>query len=324
MNGEELGIKRVCVYGIGGVGGVFGGKMANVLNSVEPNCEIYFVARGEHLQKIRKDGLILESAQYGTLICKPVQVTDNFAELPSMDLILMCVKSYDLDDAIRHISGYINEHTIIIPLLNGVDIYQRIRKTLSKGIVLPGCVYVGAYIAEPGKVNHSGGDLLIFGKDPRYPEIVPVAVIGLFKDTNINFRWFDNPYPAIWEKYLFIAAFGLVTAYSGKSIGEVMDDNELRDIVGRIMYEIYAIAIQEGVQLRDTIVTDSLEKAYQFHELRTSLQRDVEQKKQHNESDLFGGSIIRLGQQHGIPTPVTEMVYQYIQNFCNNPAPEYF
>lgn len=325
MIGDKSGIKRICIYGIGGVGGLFGGKMANSVKLAYSDYEIYFIARGEHFRKIRDQGLILESTQYGTLIAQPALVTDNFAELPAMDLILVCVKSYDLDNSINDISDYINDHTIIIPLLNGVDIYQRIRRILSKGIVMPGCVYVSSYIKEPGKVIHSGGDLLLFGKDPQYPEITPEAIFRLFNDTGINYQWFDNPDPVIWENFILIAAFGLVTAYSGKSMGEVLAERELHRILGRIMAEIYTIAIKEGVELRDTIVTDSLEKANKFsYALKTSLQRDVEQKKPKNESDLFGGSIMRLGQKHGVVTPVTKMIYQYIQNYCNNPVPEYF
>lgn len=310
----KTGLKRVCIYGIGGVGGAFGGKMANSAKIINSDYEIYFVARGEHLQKIRDQGLILESSQYGTLVCKPDLATDNFAELPRMDLILVAVKSYDLDDCIGQISNNINDQTMIIPLLNGVDIYQRIRRILSKGIVLPGCVYVGAYIQEPGKVIHSSGDLLIFGKDPQYPENTPEAVFKLFDDTGINHRWFDNPYPAIWEKYIFIAAFGLVTAYSGKSIGEVLAEKELRETVTQIMVEIHSLAVQEGVELKDSIVADTLEKASKFpYELKTSLQRDIEQKKQRNEIDIFADSIILMGQKYNIPTPVTEKAYHDIR-----------
>lgn len=310
----KTGLKRVCIYGIGGVGGAFGGKMTNSAKIINSDYEIYFVARGEHLQKIRDQGLILESSQYGTLVCKPDLATDNFAELPRMDLILVSVKSYDLDDCIGQISNNINHQTMIIPLLNGVDIYQRIRRILSKGIVFPGCVYVGAYIQEPGKVIHSSGDLLIFGKDPQYPEITPEAVFKLFDDTGINYRWFNNPYPAIWEKYIFIAAFGLVTAYSGKSIGEVLAEKELKETVTQIMVEIHSIAAREGVQLKDSIVADTLEKASKFpYDLKTSLQRDIEQKKQRNEIDIFAGSIIRMGQKYNIPTPVTEKAYHDIR-----------
>ena len=310
----KTGVKRVCIYGIGGVGGTFGGKMANSAQIINSDYEIYFVARGEHLQKIRDRGLILESSPYGTLVCQPTLATDNFAELPRMDLILVAVKSYDLDDCIGRIANHIDDQTMIIPLLNGVDIYQRIRRILSKGIVLPGCVYVGAYIQEPGKVIHSSGDLLIFGKDPQYPGITPEGIFKLFEDTGINYRWLDNPYPAIWEKYIFIAAFGLVTAYSGKSIGEVLAEKELKETVRQIMAEINSIAAREGVQLKDSIVADTLEKASKFpYDLKTSLQRDIEQKKQRNEIDIFGGSLIRLGQKHHIPTPVTEKVCHEIQ-----------
>ena len=103
--------------------------------------------------------------------------------------------------------------TVIIPLLNGVDIVERIRAILDKGIVLPACLYLGTHIESPGVINQSGGNgIIIFGPDPKYPEYSGENVKAFFQKTGIKYEWYDDPLPKIWEKYMFIAAFGLVTA----------------------------------------------------------------------------------------------------------------
>jgi 2-dehydropantoate 2-reductase len=213
------------------------------------------------------------------------------------------------------ISKNINEDTIILPLLNGVDIYYRIREKISKCIILPACVYVGTHIEKPGVVTQSGGDgKIIFGQDPEFPDYPVNYVVKLFNQLNINYEYQENSLPAIWEKYLFIASFGLVSAAYNKTLGEIMENNELKASVKIIMKEIVAIAEFEGVNLRKTIIADSLEKGNNFpYETTTSYHKDI-MKGKNNEGDLFGGTIIRLAKQYGVKTPVTEKLYSKIQN----------
>lgn len=305
-------ITSICVFGVGGVGGYFGGKIAHQLARINAgDRQMYFVARGQHLAVIQEKGLTLHTDEQRSLVCKPTLATDNFSELPEVDLIFVCVKSYDLDSAIEQISGRVGKDTIVIPLLNGADIYERIRSKMSTGLVLPACVFVGVHIEEPGVVAQKGGSgTILFGKDPQNPDVIPENVLEFFDYAGIKYQWIDDPRPAIWEKYIFIAPLALVTAYSGKVLGEVMEDQVLRGQVTDIMREVELIAKYEGVALRDTIVEESLNKASGFpYETKTSFQRDYEQAGKKNEADLFGGTIVRLGKKHGIPTPVAERIY---------------
>lgn len=308
-------IKRICIYGMGGVGGYFGGKVAhNLMKANDTLHEIYFIARGSHLREIKEKGLTLNTSEMEGMICKPTLATDSFETLPEFDLIFICVKSYDLDEVIMNINDKVKNDTVIIPLLNGVDVYDRIRSRLKKGIVLPACVYVGTHLERPGVVTQRGVEgVILTGKDPQYVEYVPEAVLQFLTYAGINYKWYDNPDTPIWEKFVFIAAFGLVTAAYGKTLGEVMADSGLKVIVNGIMNEICLIAEKAGVVLSETIVPDSLNKANNFpFEAKTSFQRDVEQKGKRHEGDLFGGTIVRMGKMYGVPTPVTEDVYRLI------------
>jgi 2-dehydropantoate 2-reductase len=317
MNDAVRNIKRICVYGVGGVGGFFAGKIVTKLvENQDNNYEVYVVARGEHLQQIKRHGLILKTPGGDTLTCKPDLAVKSLSETPGADLIIVCVKSYDLPAAVRDITDKAADKTVVLPLLNGVDIYERIRETLKTGIVLPACVYLSSVVEGPGVISHKGGNgLVIFGKDPVYPEFVPAWITEFFDYTGVNYTWADNSFPSIWEKYIFIASFALVTAYAGKTIGEVMADPKLTGEVKMIMEEVLSLAELEGIELRKSIVEESLSKANNFaFDTKTSYQRDIEQRNKNNEGDLFGGTIIRLGTKHGIPTRVTERIYSLITN----------
>ena len=309
-------IKIICIYGIGGVGGFFGGKIANEILKGKKDYEVHFVARGEHLRQIQTNGLILNTPEGKGIVCKPTRAVENFAQLPEADLIFVCVKSYDLQVAMKDISENCKNDAYIIPLLNGVDIYDRVREYLNDGIVFPACVYVGTAIEKPGTVTQSGGyGIIHLGKDPRHTEEIPNDLLAFFDEMGIKYQWYENSLPAIWEKFIFIAGFGLYTAYSGKVFGEIMSDENSKQEVRNVMSEIVVLAKAEGIELGETIVENSLNKANNFtFDTKTSYQRDVEQKGKKNEGDLFGGTIIRLGKKHNISTATTERLYNAIKN----------
>ena len=309
-------INKICIYGVGGVGGYFGCKIANAINSIsDSNYESYFIARGDHLKAIKRNGIKVISPEK-TIVGVPTKATDDINEVPTPDLFLLCVKSYDLNEVVKSIRSIVNARTVIVPLLNGADIYDRIKTDLTNGIVLPACVFVGTHIQKAGVISQSGGDgKILFGKDPKFTNYNADNVIRVFNDLGINYQWNDDPFPTIWSKYIFIASFGLVTVYTGKSLGEIMEDHEAKKLIHEIMQEIYSIAKGNGIVLPQDIIEKSINKANIFpFDTKTSYQRDVEAKGNVNEGDLYGGTIIREGNFLGIPTPVTKLIYTKIQN----------
>ena len=309
-------IKKVCIYGTGGVGGYFGGKIAEAFSQTRyKDHEVYFIARGAHLAAIRQHGLKVKTPDRIYSV-QPTLAVDDIREISAVDLILLCVKSYDLNQSVTAIKPVIKDNTCIIPLLNGVDINERIRAILDKGVVLPACLYVGTHIESPGVISQSGGSGIIYlGVDPRNPEYSGETVKTFFQKTDIRYEWFNDPLPPIWEKYMFIAAFGMVTALYHESLGESIANAEHKEVIRGIMTEIHAIAQRKGIDLPADIVEQSINKATNFpFAARTSYQRDIENQSRFNEGDLYGGTIIRVGKAVGIATPVTESVYKQITN----------
>lgn len=307
-------IENICIYGIGGVGGYFGGKIACQLSqSRDKKRTVSFIARGKHLEEIRKNGLTLNTSENERLLCRPTVAADNMEEIPKPDLCLLCVKGYDLVDAAKEINKQIREDTMIIPLLNGVDIHERVRANMSRGIVFPSCLYVSAQIEKPGTVTQKGKNgIILCGRDSAIPDFNQEQLIDFFGQVGIDFKWVDNPFPAIWGKYVFIAPFGLVTACFDRTLGQVQEEKELKELTIKIMEEVVLLAKAKEIELPEDIVRNSLEMAKNFpYETTTSFQRDIKAGKK-SEGDLFGGTIIRMAKETGVAAPVTETIYSKI------------
>jgi 2-dehydropantoate 2-reductase len=130
--------------GVIGVDGYFGSKLCRLISAQE--AEVYFVARGEHLDAIRWNGLLVLRAAEGEWTCYPTLATDNFQARPMLDLCLVCVKAYDLQQGARQLRCCVSKATAVIPLLNGIDIYECMRKELKVGRIFPACTYIGTHI----------------------------------------------------------------------------------------------------------------------------------------------------------------------------------
>jgi 2-dehydropantoate 2-reductase len=320
------GIKKICVYGIDGIGGYFGGKMAETAHqSGKEGYEVYFVTgaldrEGAHLRRIQENGLILKSPGQDPIFCKPTSAVADIRELPPMDMVLISGRNSDLEWIIGDIAPSIRPETVIIPLFDGIDIYYRIRNLLPEGMILPGCVEGSGVADEPGIVVHTGGEMLNFGRDPKYAEDAPEAVFKVLDDFKIKYRWIDDPAPAIWERFIQTAAFNLITAYSGKTAKDVLSDAQLKTFTRRMVSEMVSVAQKEGIQLAEQNVFESLEKGALHTQVAPS---GISQGTVMTKDD-YSSTFLRLGKKYRIPTPITDLIGQYLQNMMNPPCPDYF
>ncbi|MBY9006682.1 MAG: 2-dehydropantoate 2-reductase [Candidatus Lokiarchaeota archaeon] len=304
-------IRDIWICGVGGVGGYFGGRLAFSISKINnPKYRIFFYARGKHLKEIQNNGLELHTSRGEKLICRPTLASDDINDFPPPDLCIICVKSYDLDNLIIKIRDKLTEDTIIISLMNGIDIYERIRKSLKKCIILPSCVFIGSHIEKPGLILHSGNPGFFYcGFDPLYIKFNPQHILDFFKKFGIDMRWKDNPNLKIWEKYLLVASFALVSAHTDQTLGEIIYDEKSHKILVNIMEEIILIAQAKGIELSKTIIKDTVEFCKDYPNVKPSYVRDIKKGKK-NEGDLFGGTIIRIGKKFGISTPDTISIYK--------------
>jgi len=178
---------------------------------------------------------------------------------------------------------------------------------------------VGTHIESPGIIYQKGGSCKIsIGKDPLNLNFYPETLLELLRGSEINYSWEENVQISIWTKYIFIASFGLVTATYNKTLGEILENEALSELTKSIMKETYEISKYLKIPLPLNIIDLSFSKATTFpFETKTSFQRDIEAKGKINESDLFGGTLIRLSEKLNITIDNTKNTYKKLVNNLN-------
>ena len=302
---------NICIAGVGGVGGYFGGMIAlNITSNYKDKRNVIFVARGPHLEAIQRKGLTIKPFDGEPITSMPNVATQKVSDLGIINLLIIAVKGYDLQQTAESLKEKISSDTVIIPLLNGVGNEEKIRKIIPRGIILPSCVYLSSKIEEPGVIKLMGNiGKIVSGPDPENTNYDSSEIIAFFQNMGIKFNWAENPQIAIWQKYMFIAPAALITAANNITMNGIIYNDEAKQDFCAIMAEIRKIAEKKNIFLPETAEADSLKIAEKIDKnAKTSFQLDVENKKPKTEIDAFGYEIIRMGKELSVETPVTEKI----------------
>ena len=299
---------KINIAGIGGVGGYFGGLLANHFYDNE-NVEISFVARGGHLKEIQKNGLKVIKGE-NEFIAKPHIATDNTSEIGIVDFIVIATKSYDLETIIQQLLPCINQDTIILPLLNGVDSKERIKNILPDNIVLDGCAYIVSRLKQFGVIENSGNiQTLYFGLDNIVNDKL-LLLENLFKEANIEVSQSKNISTIIWEKFIFISPTATATSYFDKCIGDVLSDKEHFETIMELIEEVKQIAKAKQIIVSEDITEKTVKKlkALPF-ETTSSMHSDFKNKKSNTELQSLTGFVLSAGMKYNIETPIYKTIH---------------
>lgn len=299
---RRAGPMRIAIVGIGGVGGYFGGKLAKAYAGTEKH-EIIFIARGEHLKAIQKNGLRLFTRE-GDYVAWPNIATDHPAMAGIFDLVFFCVKSYSLESSALAIKKNISKNTVVIPLLNGVESAQRLRAIMPEADIVSGIVYIITHIEQPGVIRQKDGACkLIFGTDDPQTAKKYSSVLDLLLQAKINAELTDHISQALWTKYLLMCPLASLTSATGKTYGEILEDEKLKTLTRELMQEVADIARSRQIDLPPNAVDKTMEMVARFdYGSKTSMQLDREKGNQ-TEIDTLTAFICRAGRESGIPTP---------------------
>jgi 2-dehydropantoate 2-reductase len=295
---------RVAVIGSGGVGGFVGGSLARA------GHEVAFLARGEHLRALQTRGLRVQSTG-GDFELPSVTATDRPEQLGPADLFLFTVKTYDTDAAAALLQPLPRPGATVLTLQNGIDNHERIDAILGAGVALPGTIRIETTIAEPGLIAQtSPGHLIRFGEvGPSGPQSERVERLrAAFAEASLSVHVPRDMRVDLWSKFLQIVPFAGLSTLARATLGEILASPELTATYTDIAREVAAVANAEGVDLGADAVEKLLDMARGLHpSFKSSTQRDQERGKR-LEVDATAGAVVRLGQKHGIPTPVAACV----------------
>jgi 2-dehydropantoate 2-reductase len=302
---------KILIAGIGGVGGYFGGLLAKEFQDSK-TVAVNFLARGEHLRVIQQNGLTIIKGDE-EIVAHPANATDRAKDLGEMDYVMVCTKSYDLDDVILQLSPCINKDTIIIPLLNGVDNRQRIETLLPENVVCDGCVYIVSRLAQPGVIQHSGKlEDLYFGLNGVENERL-LHLAKLFAQAGIHTTLTKDILVTLWEKFIFLAPIATATSYYNKSIGVLWANEESWKTIEALVDEAIQLASLKNIELANDIAERTLHKIESLpFENTTSMHNDFKSGKGKTEIESLTGYVVKEGFQLGVVFPVFERLYNVL------------
>jgi 2-dehydropantoate 2-reductase len=295
---------NVVVMGAGAVGATFGARLA------EAGHRVSFVARGDHLHALRRDGLRLRST-LGDVHLHPVTALAEPGEAGEADLVLFTVKAQDSEEAVRRIAPIVGPATRVLTLQNGIDGVETLRRAFGDERVFGGVAYIEAVIVSPGEVVHkSPFARIVFGPlsgaaDPRAD-----ATLEAFEEAGVEASLEADPMVAVWRKWLLICAFSGMTALTRKPIGPIVERAETRRLLRAAMQEIADLAAARGVALPEDAVDAAMELVTRSFEptMTSSLAQDLAAGKP-LELEALNGAASRWGRDLGVPTPVNDFIY---------------
>lgn len=296
---------RIAVMGAGGVGGYFGGLLAKA------GEDVWFVARGQHMQAMREHGLEVRSLAGDFSIS--VKATDDPEEIGRTELVIFCVKTYHTEEALTKLTPAVGVDTVILPLQNGVESADKIGKSFGYDKVLGGAAYIESFIATPGVIEQRSKIRKIdFGELDGSKSRRAGKVLEVFSRAGIDCQLRTDIRKALWEKLVWIAG-GAMTALTRSTIGEVLGFSLTREMFVSVMREVKEVALATGTQVDSDIV----EKTLKFAEgldprMKTSMLRDVENGKR-LEIDAINGAVARFGAMHSMQTPVNSFIYSVLK-----------
>ena len=298
---------KIAVMGAGGVGGYFGAKLA------QSGIDVTFIARGAHGAAIREKGLRVYSPN-GDVLVHPAKAVGDPAMIGKVDMVMFCVKLWDVESAAEACRPLIGSDTAVICFQNGVDAEERVAAILGAEHVVGGVAAIAALIEAPGTIRHTGtmawlkyGEM--DGRDSPRLEAFDAACrkagfeASLSPDITVD----------IWRKFAFLAPFAGATGATRMPIGPILADADTRRLFADLIAETVAVGRARGARLEDGIEGKQLAFAEGLPaEMKASMLGDLERGNR-LELPWLTGAVARLGRELGVPTPVNDTVYAILK-----------
>ncbi len=295
---------RVAVLGAGGIGGYFGGRLA------EAGTDVALIARGAHLAEIQRSGLTLiapdgrESVVSVPAVAEPVDVG-------VVDAVLVCVKTWQLPEALAGMAPLVGPQTAVVTLQNGVDAPHQASEVFGHQAVLPGLAKIFANIDGPGRVRHVGGPASLTFAEWNNQETARVGALrAAVSAAGVSVVTPDDIWVDLWAKFLFVVPMGSLGTVLDAPVGVLRSRPGTRRLLESAMVEIYGLGRASGVTFPASIIDDTMAFVDgQPADGISSLHRDF-QAGRPTELDAWTGAVVRRGRQAGVSTPIHDVLFE--------------
>ena len=293
---------KYAIIGAGGTGGCLGFFLQKA------GKDVTLIARGKHLEAIRKNGLTIQKLWDESRETLPVKActAEEYKEIP--DVILVCVKGYSMDETVPTIKKIAGKETVVIPILNIYGTGGRLQKKLPELTVTDGCIYVSANIMEPGVILQHGKILrVVFGA--RKPEEETEKMREVAKDMvtdDLEVILSENIRRDAMVKFSYVSPIGAAGLYCNAVAADFQREGEQREMFKALIREIVALSHAMGIEFEEDLVERNLKiLASLSPEATTSMQRDVIEGKR-SEMDGLVYEVVRMGREYKVSMPQYE------------------
>jgi 2-dehydropantoate 2-reductase len=301
---------KIAVIGAGAVGGYYGAMLSRV------GRDVSLVARGAHLEAVRRTGLRIESESVGAFTAT-VQAESDASRIGPVDLVLFTVKTYDNPTALPHLTPLLHDTTVVLTLQNGVDSAEQVAAVAGESRTIAGATYIATAVEAPGVIRQTGSHRrIVFGEwfaAAAQPTPRVTAIESVLKAADIHAEAVADSRVPIWEKFVYLAPFAAFTGASRLPIGPIWNDSDGRQLFLESVAEVEAVARASGIavapDLRQRIegYTATIPPS-----TRSSLLIDLSQGKR-IEIESLAGSVVRRGRAAGVPTPRMAALYAVLK-----------
>ena len=292
---------KIAIMGAGGLGGYFGARL------VQGGADVHFVARGKHLDAMRSDGLRIEGPE--PLHVTKVHATNDPAQIGVADVVMLCVKLWDTEQAIEQIRPMVGPGTAIVSFQNGVLKDQSLRAAFDESQLMGGVGYVATTIEAPGVIRQTGPmQRLLFGEFDGSRSARGEALLAACLAGGIKAELSDRILREIWQKYVFLVGLSGTTTTIRKHIGPIRSNPQTRAFLLDVMREVVAVGRAHGVALPEDYAQVRLQLTDDVSpDMTSSMHHDLKRGNRLEVRWLAGG-VVELGLAKGIPTPLNRAI----------------
>ncbi|HEV3062218.1 MAG TPA: 2-dehydropantoate 2-reductase [Vicinamibacterales bacterium] len=300
---------RIAVVGAGGVGGYFGGRLA------EAGVDVAFVARGAHLEAMRVNGLRIRSPKGDAHV--RVTASAEPKDIGPVDVVLFTVKLYDTEAALGLLPPLVGPQTVVLPLQNGVDGVDIVMRAVGPAHTAGGTCYVSAMIAEPGVIVHTAMEQLIFGELDGTRSARLERLLQACAGANFQSTLSPNITEDIWSKFTRLSVLSGMNSVTRSPLGIIVRDPDLFTMLKDAVAEAVAVANAKGIPLGRNMVED-VARAYQAlpPHTKASMLVDLEHGRR-LELPWLSGAVVRIGRETGVPTPIHAFIATVLKPHVN-------
>ena len=301
---------KIAIFGSGGVGGYFGGRLAAA------GEDVTFLARGAHLAAMQQDGLHIASP-LGDVHLPHVQATDRPEAVGPVDVVLFTVKLYDVEETAATLGPMIGPDTVVITLQNGVDAMDMVAKHVGVDHVAGGAAYIVVVIDKPGHLRHTAAQQLVFGERDgrRSDRLVAFEQAGI--RAGFQAQATNDVQSALWTKFVRLATWSGMTTVTRSPMGVVRDTPATYDMMMAAIEEVIAVGKASGVAFPPDLMDGTINLIKNFPAAsKSSMLEDIERGRR-LELPWLSGAVVRIGREVGVATPIHQFITTILTPFVN-------